>query len=85
MPACGTCSGSPPDIVKLDISITRDIDKIVKHQQLAAAIISFSRDTGIELVAEGIETEAERDTLAALRVPYGQGYLFGKPLPLAYG
>ena len=74
-----------PDIVKLDISITRDIDKIVKHQQLAAAIISFSRDTGIELVAEGIETEAERDTLAALRVPYGQGYLFGKPLPLAYG
>ena len=44
-----------PDIVKLDISITRDIDKIVKHQQLAAAIISFSRDTGIELVAEGLE------------------------------
>lgn len=74
-----------PDIVKLDISITRDIDKIVKHQQLAAAIITFSHDTGIELVAEGIETEGERDTLAGLHVPYGQGYLFGKPVPLASG
>jgi EAL domain-containing protein (putative c-di-GMP-specific phosphodiesterase class I) len=68
-----------PDIVKLDISISRDIDKMLRNQQLSSAIVSFSRETGIALVAEGVETVAERDTLARLGVAYGQGYLFGKP------
>jgi EAL domain-containing protein (putative c-di-GMP-specific phosphodiesterase class I) len=71
-----------PDIVKLDVSITRDIDKILRNQQLSSAIISFGRETGISLVAEGVETVEERDTLLRLGVAYGQGYLFGKPLPL---
>jgi EAL domain-containing protein (putative c-di-GMP-specific phosphodiesterase class I) len=68
-----------PDIVKLDLSITRDIDQIRRHQLLASAIIAFSRESGIGLVAEGVETLSERDTLLALGVPCGQGYLFGKP------
>lgn len=72
-----------PDIVKLDISITRDIDTILRNQQLSSAIISFCRETGVSLVAEGVETVDERDTLSRLGVNYGQGYLFGKPLPLA--
>jgi EAL domain-containing protein (putative c-di-GMP-specific phosphodiesterase class I) len=72
-----------PDIVKLDVSLTRDIDKMVRHQLLASAIISFSKSTGIRLIAEGIETVAERDTLVRLGVPYGQGYLFGRPSPVA--
>ena len=71
-----------PDIVKLDLSIIRDIDTIRRHQLLASAIISFSRDTGIDLVAEGVETASEQDTLTRLGVPYGQGYLFGRPSPL---
>lgn len=70
-----------PDIVKLDVSITRDIDKMVRHQLLATAIVSFSRETGIALVAEGVETVGEKDTLARLGIPYGQGYLFGRPAP----
>lgn len=72
-----------PDIVKLDVSISRDIDKILRNQQLSSAIISFSRETGIVLVAEGVETVDERDTLLRLGVPYGQGYLFGRPSPAA--
>ena len=72
-----------PDIVKLDISITRDIDKILRNQQLSSAIISFGRETRISLVAEGVETAEERDTLLRLGVVYGQGYLFGRPSPLA--
>jgi EAL domain-containing protein (putative c-di-GMP-specific phosphodiesterase class I) len=72
-----------PDIVKLDVSITRDIDKILRNQQLSSAIISFGRETGISLVAEGVETAEERDTLQRLGVVYGQGYLFGKPSPPA--
>lgn len=72
-----------PDIVKLDISISRDIDKILRNQQLSSAIISFSRETGIALIAEGVETADERDTLLRLGVAYGQGYLFGRPAPVA--
>jgi len=71
-----------PDIVKLDVSITRDIDKILRNQQLSSAIISFGRETRISLVAEGVETAEERDTLLRLGVVYGQGYLFGRPSPL---
>jgi len=74
-----------PDIVKLDISISRDIDKILRNQQLSSAIISFSRETGIDLVAEGVETADERDTLVRLGVRYGQGYLFGRPAPVPTG
>ena len=72
-----------PDVIKLDLSITRGIDTIVRHQQLASAIINFSIETGVTLVAEGVETPGERNTLIELRVPYGQGYLFGRPAPVA--
>ncbi len=68
-----------PDIVKLDITLTRDIDIQVRQRQLASAIVSFARESGITLVAEGIETVEERDTLRALGVACGQGYLFGWP------
>lgn len=72
-----------PEIIKLDLSITRGIDTIVRHQQLASAIINFSIETGVSLVAEGVETAGERSTLIELGVPYGQGYLFGRPAPVA--
>jgi EAL domain-containing protein (putative c-di-GMP-specific phosphodiesterase class I) len=71
-----------PDVIKLDISITRDIDQRLQHRQLAAAIVSFAGETGTALVAEGIETAAERDTLAALGVRYGQGFLLSRPAPV---
>jgi EAL domain-containing protein (putative c-di-GMP-specific phosphodiesterase class I) len=71
-----------PDIVKLDISITRDIDRIPSHRQLTSAIMSFSREAHMALVAEGIETDSELETLVGLQVPFGQGYLLGRPLPL---
>lgn len=73
-----------PDIVKLDISITRNIDKILTQRQLTGAIMSFSREAHMALVAEGIETESELDTLVDLQVPYGQGYLLGRPAPLSH-
>jgi EAL domain-containing protein (putative c-di-GMP-specific phosphodiesterase class I) len=72
-----------PDIVKLDVSLTRDIDRMRRHQLLASAIISFCRETGMALIAEGIETVGERNTLVQLGVPFGQGYLFGRPSPAA--
>lgn len=70
-----------PDHIKLDISLTRGIDSSRAHQTLASAMLMFARETAAELVAEGIETEAELATLRDLGVSYGQGYLLGRPVP----
>lgn len=75
--------GLRPDIVKLDMSITRGIDNVVAHRALAAALVQYSQDTGSCLVAEGVETKTELETLRGLRVPWGQGFRLGRPLPLA--
>lgn len=68
-----------PDHIKLDVSLTRGIDASRPHQTLAAAMLMFARDTGAALVAEGIETPAELETLRRLGVQFGQGYLLGRP------
>jgi EAL domain-containing protein (putative c-di-GMP-specific phosphodiesterase class I) len=71
-----------PNIVKVDISITRDIDKERARRALASALISFAEEMGITIVAEGIETQAELETLEGLGVLYGQGYHLAEPAPL---
>jgi EAL domain-containing protein (putative c-di-GMP-specific phosphodiesterase class I) len=71
-----------PDLIKLDKSITRNIDTRVRHQSLAAALLTFAAGTSASIVAEGIETAAELATLKRLGVPYGQGYFLGRPGPL---
>ena len=71
-----------PDIIKLDIALTRDIDRDPIKRALASSLVSFSRDVGGTLIAEGIETAAELQTLIELGVPWGQGYHLGYPSPL---
>jgi len=68
-----------PDLIKLDISLIRDIDRDPSRQALAASIASFGRRTAAGVVAEGIETQAELAALIELGIPYGQGYLLGRP------
>ncbi len=68
-----------PEIVKVDMSIVRGIDVSVTKQKLLGSIVSVCRDLEIHLVAEGIETVGERDTLAALGADLCQGYLFARP------
>ncbi len=70
-----------PDLIKLDRSITREIDRHRPTRALAAALTSFAMETGMLLVAEGIETTMQRSLLTALGISLGQGYLFGKPQP----
>ena len=72
-----------PDIVKLDISITRDIDLDRGRRAMASALISFADEMDMTIIAEGIETPAERATLFELGVGFGQGYLFAKPAPFS--
>jgi EAL domain-containing protein (putative c-di-GMP-specific phosphodiesterase class I) len=71
-----------PDLIKLDISLTRNIDADRNRRALASAMIRFSEETGIDVIAEGIETTAELDVLMSLGVKKGQGYLLGKPTAL---
>jgi EAL domain-containing protein (putative c-di-GMP-specific phosphodiesterase class I) len=71
-----------PDIVKVDISITRSIDMDRGRRALASALISFADEMDITIIAEGIETEAELSTLVDLGVRYGQGYHLAEPAAL---
>lgn len=71
-----------PDLIKLDITLTRDIDRDETRRALASALISFASAIGAAIVAEGIETQAELDALRDLGVPYGQGFYLARPAPL---
>ncbi|WP_440222816.1 EAL domain-containing protein [Dokdonella sp. MW10] len=71
-----------PNILKLDSSLTRDIDAQPRHRELVAAITRFASDTGVSIIAEGIETEAEKATLMQLGIRIGQGFLSGRPAEL---
>lgn len=68
-----------PDVIKLDMSLTQNVDKDVARRALASAMVQFARDTNARVVAEGIETEAELRTLKAIGVEMGQGYHLGRP------
>jgi EAL domain-containing protein (putative c-di-GMP-specific phosphodiesterase class I) len=72
-----------PQFVKLDISLVRHVDTDPARQAMVAGMAHFAGKVGCELIAEGIETEGELDELARLGIPLGQGYLFGKPEPIA--
>ncbi len=75
-----------PEIVKLDVSLLRDIDQSPVKQKLVASMTSLCKDMGFLVVAEGIETAAERDCVVALGCDLLQGYLFarpGRPFPTA--
>jgi EAL domain-containing protein (putative c-di-GMP-specific phosphodiesterase class I) len=51
------------------------------RQALAAGMLHFATSVGVEIIAEGVETEAERLTLQELGVKLGQGFLFARPAP----
>jgi EAL domain-containing protein (putative c-di-GMP-specific phosphodiesterase class I) len=72
-----------PDVIKLDATITRDIDSNVYAREMVASVVSLARFWRSHVVAEGIETEAELATLRRIGVDRGQGYLLGGPRSLA--
>jgi EAL domain-containing protein (putative c-di-GMP-specific phosphodiesterase class I) len=72
-----------PDLIKLDTSLTRDIDTDPARRALASALIAFAGATGSQIVAEGVETASELETLRALGAQKAQGYFLGRPMPLA--
>jgi EAL domain-containing protein (putative c-di-GMP-specific phosphodiesterase class I) len=71
-----------PEIIKLDIALTRDIHTDPVKRALASALVSFAREIDATIIAEGIECQDELETLARLGVTWGQGYHLGRPGPL---
>ncbi len=66
--------------LKIDQSLVRGVEAGTQGGQLLAGVVSMGHDLGYKIVAEGIETEAERALLAGWGADYGQGYLFARPM-----
>jgi EAL domain-containing protein (putative c-di-GMP-specific phosphodiesterase class I)/ActR/RegA family two-component response regulator len=70
-----------PDMVKIDMSLIRGIDRHPTKRKLVGSIATLCRDLGILVVAEGIETQAERGVCVELGCDLLQGFLLGRPAP----
>lgn len=68
-----------PHVVKLDTALVRSVDTDLARQALVGAMVSFAARTGCTIVAEGVETASEAESLRSLGVQLAQGYLFGRP------
>jgi EAL domain-containing protein (putative c-di-GMP-specific phosphodiesterase class I) len=71
-----------PNFIKLDVSLTRNIDSDRMRRALASALIEFGQQADCRIVAEGVETTGEMETLRHLGVHKAQGYFLSHPLPL---
>jgi diguanylate cyclase (GGDEF)-like protein/PAS domain S-box-containing protein len=69
------------DYLKIDQSFVRNLSSNSSNMALCEAIIVMAHKLGIKVIAEGIETQEQRDLLTAARCDYGQGYLFSRPVP----
>lgn len=73
----------PLDQIKIDQSFVRDMLDNAGSETIVLAILGMSRSLGLEVIAEGVETEAQHAFLLEHGCQRFQGYLLGKPLPLA--
>lgn len=69
-----------PDMIKLDLALTRGIDSSRPRRSIVTALLGACRELDISVVAEGVETLDEYRTLLDLGVTLQQGYLFAKPV-----
>jgi EAL domain-containing protein (putative c-di-GMP-specific phosphodiesterase class I)/GGDEF domain-containing protein len=68
-----------PDFVKIDRSLVRTIENSPTRRALLSTLTHYAHQIGAQVIAEGLETRDELATVIEMGVPYGQGYLLGKP------
>ncbi|WP_417776858.1 EAL domain-containing protein [Stutzerimonas xanthomarina] len=73
----------PVDVLKIDQSFVRDALDDPNDAEIIRAIVAMARSLGLEVIAEGVEQQAQLDLLQAQGCYLYQGYLFSHPLPLA--
>jgi EAL domain-containing protein (putative c-di-GMP-specific phosphodiesterase class I)/ActR/RegA family two-component response regulator len=74
-----TFASLDPEVVKIDMSLIRDIQISRTKRSLVASLVGVCRDLGMKVIAEGVETSTERDVLTELGCELLQGYLFARP------
>lgn len=72
-----------PEIIKLDRSLTHGVDEDPARRALASSLVAFAKEIGASLIAEGVETAGELETLERLGAPWVQGFHIAMPEPLA--
>ena len=70
----------PIDVLKIDRSFVNRLS-VSKNSEIVRTIITLAINLGMEVIAEGVETEEQVAQLASMRCDYLQGYLFSKPMP----
>ena len=73
----------PVDVLKIDRTFVDGLGKDLEDSAVAAAVVSLADTLGFTTVAEGVETELQRDCLLGLGCERAQGYLFARPVPSA--
>jgi EAL domain-containing protein (putative c-di-GMP-specific phosphodiesterase class I) len=71
-----------PEFIKVDRAFVAGIDEDSSRQEMLRALQSLAQRLGARIIGEGLDTLEELETLRHLQIPYGQGWLFGKPHPL---
>ncbi|MFP4061746.1 MAG: EAL domain-containing protein [Halochromatium sp.] len=74
----------PYDALKIDLSFVDEMFDSEKSANLIAAMVHMAHSLNLQVVAEGVETEAQRHQLIAIGVDRLQGYLFGHPVPIEH-
>ena len=72
----------PLDQVKIDQSFVRDVTVDLNDAAIVRAIMAMSRSLGLQVIAEGVETQAQRDFLLQNECTAYQGFLFCRPIPI---
>jgi len=72
----------PLDQIKIDRSFVRNLPGSANDAAVAHTIITLAESLGLAVIAEGVETEAQRRFLERHGCPSFQGFLFGKPMPI---
>ena len=69
--------------LKIDRTFVSGMEGRPQQAAIVRAIVGLARNLGMDVIAEGVETDAQADTLLRLRCPTAQGFLFSRPIPAA--
>ena len=77
-------SEAPPDFLKFDMILVRDLDASEQRQLLLASLLKVTQDLNVTSIAEGVETPAEADACQRVGFDLAQGFHYGRPAPAAH-